>query len=31
MKVDFSKAIKACDMKVGIYRQLNDFMKVCEY
>ena len=29
--VDFSKTIEACDLKVGRYRQLNDFMKVCEY
>ena len=27
--VDFSETIAACDLKVG--RQLNDFMKVCEY
>ena len=26
--VDFSEAIEACDLKVGKYRQLNDFMKV---
>ena len=29
--VDFSESIEACDLKVGIYRQLNDVMKVCEY
>ena len=29
--VDFSEAIEACDLKVGRYRQLIDFMKVCEY
>ena len=29
--VDFSETIEACDVKVGRYRQLNDFMKVCEY
>ena len=29
--VDFSEAIEACDLKVGRYRQLNYFMKVCEY
>ena len=30
--VDFSeKTIEACDLKVGRYRQLIDFMKVCEY
>ena len=29
--VDFSETIEACDLKVGSYRQLNDFMKVCEY
>ena len=28
---DFSETIEAYDMKVGIYRQLIDFMKVCEY
>ena len=29
--VDFSESIEACDMKGGRYRQLIDFMKVCEY
>ena len=29
--VDFSETIAAIDMKVGISRQLIDFMKVCEY
>ena len=29
--VDFSETIKADDLKVGRYRQLNDFIKVCEY
>ena len=29
--VDFSETIEACDLKVGRYRQLIDFMKVCEY
>ena len=29
--VDFSEIIEACDLKVGKYRQLIDFMKVCEY
>ena len=29
--VDFLETIEACDLKVGRYRQLNDFMKVCEY
>ena len=29
--VDFSETIEACDLKVVRYRQLNDFMKVCEY
>ena len=30
--VDFSETIiEACDLKVGRYRQLYDFMKVCEY
>ena len=25
------ETIEACDLKVGRYRQLIDFMKVCEY
>ena len=29
--VDFSETIEACDLKVGRYRQLIDFMKICEY
>ena len=29
--VNFSETIEACDLKVGRYRQLNDFMNVCEY
>ena len=29
--VDFSEFIEACDLNVGIYRQLIDFMKVYEY
>ena len=29
--VDFSETIKACDVKVGRCRQLNEIMKVCEY
>ena len=29
--VDFSETIEACDLKVSRSRQLNDFMKVCEY
>ena len=29
--VDFSETIEAFDLKVGRYRQLIDFMKVCEY
>ena len=29
--VDLSETIDACDLKVGRYRLLNDFMKVCEY
>ena len=29
--VDFSETIEACDLKVGVYRQLIDFMKVSEY
>ena len=28
--VDFSETIEACDLKVGRYRQLIDFMKVYE-
>ena len=28
---DFSETIEACDLKVGSYRKLIDFMKVCEY
>ena len=28
---DFSETIEACDLKVGRYRQLIDFMKVYEY
>ena len=29
--VDFSEIVEACDLKVGRYRQLVDFMRVCEY
>ena len=29
--VDFSETIEACDLEVGRYRQLIDFMKVSEY
>ena len=29
--VDFSETIEACDLKVGRYRQLIDFMRVYEY
>ena len=29
--VYFSETIEACDLKVGRYRQLIEFMKVCEY
>ena len=29
--VNFSETIEACDLKVGRYRQLIEFMKVCEY
>ena len=29
--VDISETIEAYDLEVGRYRQLNDFMKVCEY
>ena len=27
--VNFSETMEACDLKVGRYRQLIDFMKVC--
>ena len=29
--VDFLEYIEACDLEVGRYKQLTDFMKVCEY
>ena len=29
--VYFSETIDSCDLKVGRYRHLIDFMKVCEY
>ena len=29
--VDFAETFEPCDLKVGRYRQLIDFMKVCEY
>ena len=29
--VDFSETIEVCDLKVGRYKQLIDFMKVYEY
>ena len=29
--VDVSETIEACDLKVGRYRQLINFMKVGEY
>ena len=29
--VDFSEIVSASDLKVGRYRQLIDFMKICEY
>ena len=29
--VDFAEIIEPCDLKVGRYRQLIDFMKVCEF
>ena len=29
--VDYSETTEACDLKVGRYRQLNDFMKVQVY
>ena len=30
-KSGFSETIEVCDLKVGRYRQLIDFMEVCEY
>ena len=29
--VDFLKTIAACDLKVGTFRQLIEFMEVCLY
>ena len=29
--VDFSETVAASDLNIGRYRQLIDFMKVCEY
>ena len=29
--VDFAETIEPCDLKVGRYKQLIDFMKVCAY
>ena len=29
--VDFSETFEACDLNVGRYRQLIDFMEVSEY
>ena len=29
--VDFSEFLAACDLRVGRFRQLIDFMKVCNY
>ena len=29
--VDFSETITACHLTIGIYRQLIEFMKVCDY
>ena len=29
--VDFAETIEACDLEVGRYRQLINFMKVCEH
>ena len=29
--LDISETVEACDLKVGRYRQLIGFMKVCEY
>ena len=29
--VDFSETTEACDLNVGRYRLLIDFMKVCKY
>ena len=31
MKTVNSETVEAYDLKGGRYRQLNDFMKVCEY
>ena len=30
-RVDFSETIAASDLNIGRYRQLIEFMKVCEY
>ena len=29
--VDFLETIEACDLKMGRYRQLVEYMKVCKY
>ena len=29
--VDFSETIAACDLKVGRWGQLIEFMKICDY
>ena len=29
--MDFSETVAASDLKVGRFRQLIEFMKVCEY
>ena len=29
--VDFSETVAACDLKVGRFSKLFEFMKVCEY
>ena len=29
--VDFLESIEACDLNVGRYRQLIEYMKICEY
>ena len=31
LKMDFSEAFEACDLKIGRYRQLIDCLKVYEY
>ena len=31
VNIDFSEKFVVCDLKVGRYRQLVEFMKLCEY